>query len=259
MASNHVPSDQVPLQGQSIYTDPSYSNFFPNNVERYGAPSWEAQLHQTAALTPNSTNQNWHGSYPQQTFSAQQYGGQPQAFQTASPYQYGQFSPHNSAGTFGAVDPALSLNPNGLRQQQQSPYQMPVQNGTPSNQTSTVTPQALQHNITALQQARASSSPFQVSHSPRSCEYPSLTSSQIPKSTAEQFAQQAASSVTARPARNPAYDIPKGKKSGGLYVVDTAALARATNSIPLNKLVTFGTEPLQLASNRSKYLPRHMI
>ena len=53
MASNHVPSDQVPLQGQSIYTDPSYSNFFPNNVERYGTPSWEAQLHQNAALTLN--------------------------------------------------------------------------------------------------------------------------------------------------------------------------------------------------------------
>ena len=138
MASNHVPSDQVPLQGQSIYTDPSYSNFFPNNVERYGTPSWEAQLHQNAALTPNTTNQNWHGTYPQQTFSAQQYGGQPQAFQPASPYQYGQFNQHSSPGTFGAVDPALSLNPSGLRQQQQPPYQMPARNGTPSNQTSTV-------------------------------------------------------------------------------------------------------------------------
>lgn len=257
MASNHVPSDQVPLQGQSIYTDPSYSNFFPNNVERYSTPSWEAQLHQNAALTPNSTNQNWHGTYPQQTFSAQQYGGQPQAFQTTSPYQYGQFNQHSSPGTFGAVDPALSLNPNGLRQQQQSPYQMPVRNGTPSNQTSTVTPQALQHSITALH--RVSSSPFQVSHSSRSCEHKSLTSSQIPKSTAEQFAQQAASSATVRPARNPAYDIPRGKKSGGLYVIDIAALAKATNSIALNKLVTFGTEPIQLASNRSKYLPRHII
>lgn len=162
MASNHVPSDQVPLQGQNIYTDPSYSNFFSNNVERYGTPSWDAQLHQNAALTPNSANSNWHGTYPQQAFNAQQYGGQPQTFQTTSPYQYGQFNQHSSAGTYGAVDPALAINPNGLRQQQQSPYQVPVRNVTPTNQASTVTPQALQQNISALQHARASASPFQV-------------------------------------------------------------------------------------------------
>ncbi|KAF3006843.1 hypothetical protein E8E13_010727 [Curvularia kusanoi] len=242
MASNHVPSDQVPLQGQNIYTDPSYSSFFSNNVERYGAPSWDAQLHQNATLTPNSANSNWHGTYPQQAFNAQQYGGQPQTFQTTSPYQYGQFNQHSSAGTYGAVDPALAINPNGLRQQQQSPYQVPVRNATP-NQASTVTPQALQQNISALQHARASASPFQ-----------------IPKSTAEQFAQQAAS--TARPVRNPAYDIPKGKRSGGLYVIDVAALAKATNSAALNKLVTLGTEPIQLATNRTAlplYTPRQSI
>lgn len=165
MASNHVPSDQVPLQGQTIYTDPSYSNFFPNNVDRYGTPSWETQLHQSAALTPNAANQNWHGAYPQQTFNAQQYGGQPQAFRSPSPYQYGQFNQHGSTGTFNnnAVDPSLSINPNGLRQQQQSPYPMPVRNATPSGQSSTVTPQALQQNIPTLQNARASASPFQVS------------------------------------------------------------------------------------------------
>ncbi|KAF3038243.1 hypothetical protein E8E11_005884 [Didymella keratinophila] len=232
MASNHVPSDQVPLQGQSIYTDPSSFNFFPNNVERYGTPSWEAQLHQNAALTPNTTNQNWHGTYPQQAFNShgQTYAGQTQAFRTASPYQYGQFNQHGAAGTFGhtgAVDPSLGLN--SLHQQQQSPYPMPVRNATPSNQSGTVTPQALQQ----LQNARASASPFQV-----------------PKSTAEQFTQQPAQQPF-KPARNPVYELPKGKKSGGLYVVDITALAKATNSTPLNKLVTLGTEPIALPSNRT--------
>ncbi|KAJ4381498.1 hypothetical protein N0V86_002858 [Didymella sp. IMI 355093] len=197
MASNHVPSEQVPLQGQSIYTDSSSFNFFPNNVERYGTPSWEAQLHQNATLTPNTTNQNWHGTYPQQTFNShgQTYAGQPQAFRTASPYQY--------------VDPSLGLG--GLRQQQQSPYPMPQ-----------------------LQNAHASASPFQV-----------------PKSTAEQFTQQATQQAFLKPVRNPVYEIPKGKKSGGLYVLDITALAKATNSIPLNKLVTLGTAPIALASNRT--------
>ncbi|KAF3044358.1 hypothetical protein E8E12_009424 [Didymella heteroderae] len=231
MASNHVPSDQVPLQGQSIYTDPSSFNYFPNNVERYGTPSWEAQLHQNTTLTTNATNQNWQGAYPQQTFNShgQTYAGQTQAFRTASPYQYGQFNQHGSTGTFGhagAVDPSLGLN--GLRQQQ-SPYPMPVRNATPSNQSGTVTPQALQQ----LQNARASASPFQV-----------------PKSTAEQFTQQP-TQQTLKPVRNPVYEIPKGKKSGGLYVLDVTALAKATNSTPLNKLVTLGTEPIALPTNRT--------
>jgi hypothetical protein len=54
--------------------------------------------------------------------------------------------------------------------------------------------------------------------------------------------------------RNPVYEIPKGRKSGGLHVVDQAALAKATNSNALNKFVTFGSEPLHLATNRSKHL-----
>ena len=258
MASNHVPSDQVPLQGQNIYTDPSYPTFFPNNVERYGTPSWEAQLHQNAALTPNTSNQNWHAAFPQQTFSShgQPYGGQAQSFRTASPYQYGQFSHNGPAGTFGhasTVDPSLALNPNALRQQQQSPYQVPVRNATPSNQSSTVTPQVLQQNIASLQNTRASASPFQVSTDKLLCEQePMLILLQVPKSTTEQFAQQPAQSAFPRPVRNPVYEIPKGRKSGGLYVLDTAALARATNSTALNKLVTLGSEPLQLATNRSK-------
>lgn len=168
MAFNHVPSDQVPLQGQNVYADPSYSNVFPNNVERYGNQSWQTQLHQNPALTPSSSNQTWHGTYPQQSFDShnQSYGGQTQAaqaFRTASPYQYGQFNQHGSAGTFDTVDPSLALNPNGLRQPQQPPYQMPVRNATPTNQSGTVTPQVLQQNIAALDSARASGSPFQVS------------------------------------------------------------------------------------------------
>ncbi|KAF1931387.1 uncharacterized protein M421DRAFT_2879 [Didymella exigua CBS 183.55] len=235
MASNHVPSDQVPLQGQSIYTDPSSFSFFPNNIERYGTPSWEAQLHQNTALTPNSSNQNWHGTYPQQVFNthSQTYAGQTQAFRTASPYQYGQFTQHGTAGSFGhagAVDPSLGLNPSGLRQQQQSPYPVPVRTATPSSQSGTVAPQALQQ----LQNARASASPFQV-----------------PKSTTEQFTQQAIQAAPAKPVRNPAYEIPRGKKSGGFYVLDTAVLAKATNSTPLNKLVTLAVEPIALSSNRT--------
>ena len=50
----------------------------------------------------------------------------------------------------------------------------------------------------------------------------------------------------------PEYEIPKGRKSGGLHVVDQAALAKATNSVPLNKFVTLGSEPFHLATNRSK-------
>lgn len=181
MAFNHVPSDQVPLQGQNVYADPSYPNVFPNNVERYGTPSsWDAQLQQSAALTHNSPNQNWHGTFTQQRFNPprESYGGQTQAtqaFRTASPYQYGQFNQHGSAGTFGqttTVDPSLALNPNGLRQQQQqqqSPYQMPVRNGTPSSTSGTLTPQVLQQNIATLQNTRASASPFQVSTDRLSC------------------------------------------------------------------------------------------
>ena len=52
--------------------------------------------------------------------------------------------------------------------------------------------------------------------------------------------------------KNPEYEIPKGRKSAGFVVFDQAALAKATNSSALNKLVTFGSEPFHFASNRSK-------
>jgi len=166
MASNHVPNEQVPLQGQNIYSDPSYQNLF-SSVDRYGTPSWEAQLHQQTGLAPNASTQAWpHGSYPQQPYNAysQSYGSQNTVFQTASPYQYGQFSQQGSIGSFGQpsnVDPALGLDPNGLRQQQPSPYQMPMRTATP--QSGTVTPQALQQNAPQLQHTRPSASPYQVS------------------------------------------------------------------------------------------------
>ena len=161
MASNHVPSEQPSTQGQTIYTDSSYQTLF-SSVDRYGTPSWEAQLHQQSG-----TPQNWHhGVYPQQPFNAsnQAYGSQPHGVRTASPYQYGQFGQPASAANYGHppnVDPALGLDPNAIRQQQQSPYPRPVQNVTPQNHTRTVTPQALQQNV-ASQIQRPTPSPFQV-------------------------------------------------------------------------------------------------
>jgi len=76
--------------------------------------------------------------------------------------------------------------------------------------------------------------------------------SQIPQTTAELFAQRSAPASFAKPVKNPEYDIPKGRKSGNFIIYDQAALAKATKSNALNKLVTFGTEPLHFASNRSK-------
>jgi hypothetical protein len=78
---------------------------------------------------------------------------------------------------------------------------------------------------------------------------------QPPKPTAETFTQQRPAPASfAKPVPIPEYEIPKGRKSGGLYVIDQAALAKATNSTPLNKFVTLGSEPFHLATNRSKPL-----
>lgn len=169
MASNHVPSDQAPLQGQSMYNDPSYQNLF-SHVDRYGTPSWEAQLNQHSGLAPTNTpnqNQAWHhGAYPQQqSYNAfsQPYTTQSNGFQTASPYQYGQFGQQSSMSSYtqpSNVDPSLGLDPAALRQQQQSPYQMPMRNATPHS--GTVTPQALQQNGVQSQNSRPMASPYQV-------------------------------------------------------------------------------------------------
>jgi hypothetical protein len=75
----------------------------------------------------------------------------------------------------------------------------------------------------------------------------------MPKATNDLFSQRVAPTLpVAPPVSNPKYDLPKGKWSGGFYVVDQAALAKATNSKPLNKFLTIGIEPLYLATNRSK-------
>jgi hypothetical protein len=257
MASNHVPSDQVPMQGQNVYTDPSYQHLFPS-VDRYGTPSWDAQLHQHNALPPNTSAQSWHhGAYAQQPFSgsSQAYASQSHGLRTASPYQYGQFGQQGSLNSYGQqsnVDPALSMDPNAIRQQQQSPYQMPMRTQTPQGHTSTVTPQALQHSMPSLQQARPTASPYQVSLASTPSHQTNADPSKAPKSLADNFSQQRAGHVFAKPVPVPEYDIPKGRKSGGLYVLDQAALAKATNSTPLNKFVTLGNEPFHLATNRSK-------
>jgi hypothetical protein len=258
MASNHVPSDQVPMQGQNVYTDPSYQNLF-SSVDRYGTPSWETQLHQHSTLPPNGSGQTWHhGSYAQQPFNgiSQSYGGQTHGLRTASPYQYGQFGQQGPIGSYGQgsnVDPSLGLDSNAIRQQQQSPYQMPMRTLTPQGHTGTVTPQALQHNI-PHQHARNTASPYQVSLPSSYIGFvTSSDANQVPKSTAEIFAQPRVIPPTfVKPVRVPDYDIPNGRKSGGLYVVDQAALAKATKSIALNKFVTLGIEPFHLATNRSK-------
>jgi hypothetical protein len=74
----------------------------------------------------------------------------------------------------------------------------------------------------------------------------------MPRTTTEMFAQRAMSGTNVKPVPVPSYEIPRGKKSGGLYVLDQAALAKATKSTALNKLVTLGTEPFHLPTNRSK-------
>ena len=173
MAANHVPSDQVPaLSSQNIYTDPSYPNLF-SSVDRYGNHSWEPQLSQHPTLAPapapSPSPQAWHhGTYAQQPFTAlsQAYGNQPHSLRTASPYQYGQFSQQGAMPSYDQapnVDPSLALDPNAVRQQQTSPYPMPMRNVAAQPHSVTVTPQALQQSTSSLQNIRPSASPFQVS------------------------------------------------------------------------------------------------
>jgi hypothetical protein len=81
----------------------------------------------------------------------------------------------------------------------------------------------------------------------------------MPRTTTEMFAQRTMSGTNTKPVPVPSYEIPKGKKSGGLYVLDQAALAKATKSTALNKLVTLGSEPFHLPTNRSKpWCPKSM-
>jgi hypothetical protein len=163
-----VPNEHLSLQGQTIYTDPTYENLFPVN-HQYGAQPWNpAQLNHSALVPDNPGNQVWHhNAYSQQPFNqiSQPYANQSQGHRTASPYQYGQFGNHGAVGNYGHaanVDPSLGVDPNAMRQQQQSPYPMSVQNAPPQTQTNTITPQALQQNL-AVQNPRPIASPYQVS------------------------------------------------------------------------------------------------
>jgi len=232
---------------QNIYTDAAYTSLF-NAADRYGTPSWDQQLGQQSGLGPTPSGQPWHNpAFTQHSFSShsQPYPAQNPSAHTPSPYQYGQFGQQGSLGTYGQasnVDPSLGLDPSAIRQQQDSQYPMPMrQQSTSHTQPGTVTPQALQHSAPSTHQGRATLSPYQ--------------------STAELFAQPRATPPCSlvKPVRVPEYEIPKGRRSGGLYVVDQAALAKATKSIALNKFVTLGSEPFHLATNRTAlplYTPR---
>jgi hypothetical protein len=68
----------------------------------------------------------------------------------------------------------------------------------------------------------------------------------------DQLNQRSMSGTVIKPVPVPSFEIPKGRKSGGLYVLDQAALIKATKSIVLSKHVTLGTEPFHLPTNRSK-------
>lgn len=72
------------------------------------------------------------------------------------------------------------------------------------------------------------------------------------------FAQRAA----VQQVNNIKYEIPKGKASGGFHFLDQNALAKATKSTALNKLVNLGSEPLHLPANRTlvpQYNPRQSV
>jgi hypothetical protein len=256
MAPSHVPHDHHPLQGQNIYNDSTFDLFPASADQQYSTPSWNqahlAQHH--ASLAPNvSAAPSWqHNAYPQQAYNAisQPYTSATHTYQTASPYQYSPYGNHGSLGNYAhspVVDPALGLDPMAMRQQQQSPYQIPVRNPTPQAQPGTVTPQALQQNP-ALSHARAISSPYQVSICPFSASFKFTDTIQAPKSTTEIFAQR----PVLQPVNNPKYEMPTGKQTGGFTFLDQASLAKATKSTALNKLVNLGSEPLHLPANRSK-------
>ncbi|KAF2874333.1 hypothetical protein BDV95DRAFT_488168 [Massariosphaeria phaeospora] len=263
MAPSHVPNSHLSqaLQGQNIYTDPAYeSQLFPGAAEQYSSGSWNpGQLnhHQPGLPAHASVSQPWqHNSYQHQTYNpiSQPYRNTGHGYQTAPAYPYNQYGNQTALGSYGhppAVDPALqvSVEPAMRQQQQQQPqqqahYQIPVRNSTPQLQSSTVTSQALQQ--TSLQSAHPTGSPFQIP----------------PKSTTDMFSQRTTPIATARPVSNPNYEMPQVRKSSEFWVFEQAALAAATKSSSLNKLVTFGSEPMHLPANRTAlplYTPRQSM
>ncbi|KAF2276919.1 uncharacterized protein EI97DRAFT_325221 [Westerdykella ornata] len=246
MAPNdHVAPNPHYLPPQSAFPNAvanNYDHLFSRGNQYNASAAWDPYNQAQSGLQSHAQSPNppsWH--HPSPALSQQQYnaalrnGAAQQPYQTASPYQYARYDSTPPAHTFArqpAVDPALTQHPTPA-QAQQSPYQQQLQTATPPAQ-STVSPQVLQQNAVPQQHARPAS------------QY------QVPKSTADIFAQRAASTPLAlRPVSNPKYDIPAGKVIGGLYVIDQNALAKATNSVPLNKFVNIGTEPLHLATNRT--------
>ncbi|KAF2468607.1 uncharacterized protein BDR25DRAFT_56118 [Lindgomyces ingoldianus] len=247
MAQNHVPSDHLSMPTQNIYTDPSYDNLF-GNVDQYGTPPWsQSQLNphnpgfvQSGHQTSNSPS--WPHTFSQQSYNAIGHG-YPNA--SPSPYQYGQFGNHAAVGSYAhspVVDPAL-VDPMAMRRH--SPYQIPSRNATPQGQPSTVAPQALQQNVAPVSNAAKTVSSFQV-----------------PKSTTEMFSQRAASTPLAMQQQqqqlvnNIKFEVPKGVTAGGFVLINSSALAKATNSTPLNKFVTIGAQQVNTALNRSA-LPQY--
>jgi hypothetical protein len=167
MAPSHVPNDHHPLQGQNIYTDPSYENLFSRASQYGAAPSWDQFNQSHVGLLPQASNsQTWHHSpLPQQTYNPHgpSYVNPAQAYQNTPAYQYGQFNSHGSVSSYRqppAVDPTLGQDPVTARQQQQSPYQQ-MRAVAPQGQP-TVAPQALQRNGDSLPNGRGTPS-FQVS------------------------------------------------------------------------------------------------
>lgn len=169
MAPSHVPNDHLPMQSQSMYSDPAYEHIF-QRVNQYGTPpSWDQFNQNHSALLPQTSGaQPWHqGSLPQQqsyNSVGQPYGNSNHAFQTTPSYHYNQFNnpgPLNNYGQQGNIDPALGQDSMAARQQQQSPYQQIMRNVPPQAQP-TVTPQALQQSGASLPAARPTASSFQV-------------------------------------------------------------------------------------------------
>ncbi|KAF2737072.1 hypothetical protein EJ04DRAFT_135582 [Polyplosphaeria fusca] len=238
MAPNHVPTDHLPFQGQNMFSDPNYDSFL-QSMDQYGTQPWNsAHLNNQPVSHPvnSPAAPAWPNSFPQQA-----YGALNQPYQTPSPYQYGQFSnagPVPSYGQASAVDPSL-VDPSSLRQQQQSPYQMPARNPTPNGQSQTVAPQALQHGVSSASNPPKAASPFQM-----------------PKTTTEMFSQRTTPAYAAPPVRNPNYEVVSGKVAGGFTFIDQSALAKSNQTSALNKLVTFGSQPLSLGTNRT-VLPQY--
>ncbi|KAF2193486.1 hypothetical protein K469DRAFT_550796 [Zopfia rhizophila CBS 207.26] len=255
MASNHVPNDRLPMQGQSIYTDPNFDNLF-GGVEQYNTPAWNPnQLNHHSGLVPQGVQTSSPGSWHHNSFSQhvynpinQPYGPQSHGYQATPPFQYGQYGSHGPVSSYShspAVDPSL-VDPMAIRARG-SPYQMDVRNPPPpqGQAAGTVAPQALQQSAASLPNVHKTASPFQ-----------------IPKTTTEMFSQSSAPTTLVMQMDDPKYDVPKGKVSGCFSVIEPSALAKATKSSALNKFVNVGKEPLNLAINRTalpQFHPRQSV